>query len=77
MEIFLIEIQSYNDGTKTSKAIYTYASLNEAISSYHSKMGAAMKLKNLKREVIIVLDEDGIYKHDTFYNEVIEEDVEE
>ena len=57
MKYFLIEITT--KANNTEKGIYEYATENEAVASFHSKMGGAMKNKDYLAELLMVIDENG------------------
>lgn len=54
---FVIEITTKAD--TTTKGVYEYATENEAIASFHSKMGGAMKNKDYLAELLMVIDDNG------------------
>ena len=56
---YLIDIETYNDGTAASKAIYAYESEGEAVASFHSRLGSAMKNKNCATCLCKVISETG------------------
>ncbi len=56
----IIEYTKYIDGTADSKAIYTFDSENEALATFHSKMGGAMKNVNYAFELLHVINEYGV-----------------
>lgn len=58
MKFFVIDIEQYIDDTN-SKAIYEYATADEAVASYHSRMGSAMKNANVKDVLVSVIDSKG------------------
>lgn len=59
---YVVEITTYNDGTKDALGIYTYSdevkeiALNLAIASYHGKMSSARKASNVASQTIYVVD---------------------
>ena len=55
---YLIEI-SDGDSKIKGKAIYEYATVREAMATFHSKMGSAMKSDLYTREMLMVIDENG------------------
>ena len=55
MKYFLIEIAE-GDAKIAGKGIYEYATRNEAIANFHSKMGTAMKSELYTREQLIVIN---------------------
>lgn len=56
---YLIEIAT-GDPKVAGKAIYEYSTENDAIASFHAKMGSAMKSELYSSELLIVVDSDGI-----------------
>lgn len=54
---YVIEITTKAD--KTEKGIYEYATENEAVANFHSKMGGAMKNKDYLAELLMVIDDNG------------------
>lgn len=58
MKYYLIEI-STGDSKIAGKAIYEYATQNEAVAMFHSKLGSAMKSTLYTSELIMVIDENG------------------
>lgn len=56
---YFIEITSYMDKDTVDKGIYSYTDRTLAVSSFHSKMGGAMKNTNFKTEMLMVVDERG------------------
>lgn len=58
MKYYLIEI-STGDSKIAGKAIYEYATQNEAVAMFHSKLGSAMKSALYTSELIMVIDENG------------------
>lgn len=55
MKYFLIEIAE-GDAKIKGKGIYEYATRNEAIANFHTKMGNAMKSPLFAREQLIVIN---------------------
>lgn len=58
MKYFLIEIAEGDTKIK-GKGIHEYNSRNEAIASFHSKMGVAMKSELYTKEQLIVIDSEN------------------
>lgn len=56
---YLIDIETYNNGTADSKAIYAYASESEAVASFHSRIGSAMKNATCRSVLCKVISETG------------------
>lgn len=59
MKYYVIEITTYNNGTADSKGIYEYESKQDAIATFHSKMGGAMKNTTYATELLLVVSEEG------------------
>lgn len=73
MKFYLIEIAT-GDAKITGKAVYEYETENEAVASFHSKMGSAMKSELFESELLIVIDENGkVLKREKYIKPVIEE----
>lgn len=58
MKYYVIEIAT-GDAKIQGKGIYEYATENEAVASFHSKLGTAMKSELYTSELIMVVDSDG------------------
>lgn len=58
MKYYLIEI-SEGDSKIAGKAIYEYATRNEAIANFHSKLGSAMKSELFTSEQVCVINESN------------------
>lgn len=56
---YLIDIETYNDGTAASKAVYTYEFLDAAVAAFHTKMGTAMKNQGCATVLCKVISETG------------------
>jgi hypothetical protein len=55
----LIEITNYNDGTAEAKGMYAYATEEEAIANFHTKLGGAMKNDKYESELVVVITNTG------------------
>ena len=78
MGFYVIEIANYNDGTAESKGIYSYATQEEAIATFHSKMGGAMKNTKYESELLMVIRTDGgVIRSEKWNREHTAEPVEE
>lgn len=53
---YLLEITTTD---KVSKAVYEFATLNEAKAAFHSKLGSQMKSAACQAELVMVIDEYG------------------
>ncbi len=58
MKYYVIEI-SEGDAKIKGKGIHEYNSRNEAIASFHSKMGVAMKSELYTKEQLMVVDSEN------------------
>ena len=52
MKYYLVEITTYVDETPDSKGVYEYDNETDAIATFHSKMGGAMKNENYASEYL-------------------------
>lgn len=55
---YVIEI-STGDPKIEGKAIYQYNTIDEAVATFHSKLGTAMKSDLYATELIMVMDDEG------------------
>ena len=55
---YVIEV-STGDAAIAGRAIYAYATLDEAVATWHSKMGSAMKSDKFETELLVVMDDNG------------------
>jgi len=66
MLYYVIEIAE-GDSKIAGKGIYTYATQREALASYHSKLGVAMKSDLYTADLVMVIDANGgveaVYKY--------------
>lgn len=58
MKYYVIEIAT-GDSKVAGKSIYEYNTEKEAIASFHSKLGVAMKSDLYTSELLIVINEEG------------------
>lgn len=58
MNYYVLEI-SEGDAKIAGKGVYTYETEHDAVASFHSKLGTAMKSALYTSELIMVLDADG------------------
>lgn len=71
MKYYLIEITT--KASKVEKAIYEYASSEEAVANFHTKMGGAMKKTDYLAEMLQVIDErGGVVIYDYFARQTAE-----
>lgn len=67
MKCYLIEVITYNDGTKESPAIYSYETKDEAIARLHTELGSWMKKDNVAHILCMVTNsEGGVYKNESW-----------
>ena len=71
MKYYLIEITT--KASKVEKAIYEYASRDEAVANFHTKMGGAMKNTDYLAEMLEVIDERGGVVIYDYYARQVEE----
>lgn len=55
---YVIEITT-GDPKIAGKAVYQYATIDEATATFHSKLGTAMKSDLYTSELVLVIREDG------------------
>lgn len=67
MKFYLIEIAT-GDAKIAGKAIYEYASRNEAVAKYHSRLGSAMASELYLTDLVMVIDEIGNVIESTYYD---------
>lgn len=78
MKYYVVEIQTFVDGTKDSVGIYTFDTKIEAEASFHTRMGGAMKNANVKSENLFVLNSaNGVERTELYVRPVVEETTEE
>lgn len=58
MRYYLVEI-STGDEKIEGKAVYEYATQEEAVANFHTKLGNAMKSELFESELLIVMDDMG------------------
>lgn len=74
---YVIEIAT-GDSKIAGKSVYEYATEVEAVASFHSKMGSAMKSDLFDSELLLVIDSTGkVIKREQYTKYVPEEPTEE
>lgn len=79
MKFYLIEVAE-GDSKIAGKGMYEYATLNEAVANFHSKLGAAMKSDLYDSDLVMVINsEGGVHRVEKWVKpiEVVDETVEE
>lgn len=70
MKFYVIEIAE-GDSKIAGKGIYEYATLNEAVASFHKKLGTAMSSELYTSDLVMVINsEGGIHKSEKYIKEV-------
>jgi len=69
---YVIEISKTKDKETESKAIYSYASRDEAVGTFHQKMGGAMKNENYLTELCQVIDSHGAIIDTEYFERQVE-----
>lgn len=69
---YVIEI-SEGDADIRGKGVYEFAKLNDAVASFHSKLGTAMKSPKYTSETIMVIDSDASTYESKRYVRPVEE----
>lgn len=76
MKFYVIEIAETKE--KTTKGVYDYATLDEAVASFHTKLGGAMKNPDYLSELLIVINSDGgVSKNEKWVRQIPEPEIEE
>ena len=71
LKFYLVEVITYNDGTKENPAIYAYDTLDEAVSRFYTEMGGWMKKENVAHILCVVMNsEGGVYKNEYLTNPI-------
>lgn len=74
MKFYLFMTTEFNDGTKDSKSIYEYETLNEAEANFHKQLGGWMVKDNVSHILAMVINsEGGTYPElvKSFHNNVV------
>lgn len=63
---YVIEV-STGDPTIAGSAVYKYNTLNEAVATFHTKLGNAMKSALFTSELVMVIDDAGaVYRTEKY-----------
>lgn len=66
MKFYVFEV-SEGDSKIQGKGVYEYATLDEAVASFHKKLGTAMASALYSKELCMVIASDGtVYRSETF-----------
>lgn len=55
---YVLEV-STGDSKIAGKSVYQYGTITEAVATFHSKLGAAMKSELFETELIMVIEDNG------------------
>lgn len=67
---YVIEIAT-GDSQIAGKAVYAYATEKEAVATFHTKMGNAMKSDLYTSELLLVIDDNGsVLKREKFVRSI-------
>lgn len=55
---YVVEV-STGDAQIAGKAVYQYNTLDEAVGTFHSKLGSAMKSALYETELVLVIEDNG------------------
>lgn len=70
---YVVEV-SDGDAKITGKAIYEYATLNEAIATFHKKLGTAMGSDLYSSDLVMVIGDDGtVFRSEKYIADAVEE----
>lgn len=75
MKYYVIEI-STGDSKIAGKAIYEYATRNEAIASFHKKLGVAMSSDLYETDLVMVINGAGGVEKSELYSAIEPEPIE-
>ena len=71
MKFFVVEIAT-GDAKIAGKGVYEYATETEAVASFHSKLGTAMRSELYASEMVMVVTEvGGVLKREFFKREAV------
>lgn len=59
---YLVEITTYNNGTKDAFGVYAHETEDGAVAAYHQKLAGAMKNENYQSEMCLVIDSNGVVR---------------
>lgn len=65
-KFYLIEIAT-GDEQIAGKGVYEYATKNEAVAAFHSKLGSAMKSDLFTSDLLMVVDSTGQWYEQQYY----------
>ena len=66
MSFYVVEV-AHGDPKIAGKAVYEYATLDEAVATWHQKMGTAMKSEFYTETLLMVVGFDGaVYKSEYY-----------
>lgn len=71
---YVLEV-STGESAIAGRAVYGYNTLDEAVATFHSKMGVAMKSLMYATELLMVIDDNGaVYRTEKFTRPAVEEE---
>ena len=70
-KFYLVEIAT-GDEKIAGKSIYEYETKNEAIASFHTKLGQAMKSELFETDLLMVIDSEGNWFEQRYYNKNVQ-----
>lgn len=56
---YLVEITTYNNGTKDAFGVYAHDTENGAVAAFHQKLSGAMRNETYQTELCLVIDANG------------------
>lgn len=72
---YVLEV-SHGDSKIEGKAVYEYGTLNEAVGSFHQKLGSAMRSDLYTDELVMVIGADGaVYRSEKYIATPVEPEV--
>lgn len=76
MKFYVIEIAE-GDSKISGKGIYEYKTQNEAVASFHKKLGTAMNSNLYSSDLVMVVDDNGmVYRTEKYVADIKPSEVE-
>lgn len=67
MNYFTLLVLTYQDDTETKKSLYTYDTLDEAVSRFHLSLGGYINGDNIATAMACVIDAKGSIKKSEYW----------
>jgi len=73
MNYFTLLALTYQDGADAKKSIYTYDTLDEAVSRFHMSLGGYINGDNIATAMACVIDAKGSIKKSEYWEATVKE----